>query len=117
MIIIKIYISEEMKMANIRKAESDRRSEIVTVKCTKDEKLQIDSAAQKNNKTTSSYVLECGLAGKERRRSKDRKRATELVLQQERINGLYRQVHKDTDKKLKSAIEQIIRGELSLWAF
>lgn len=50
-------------MGNIKLCESEKKTEIISVKCTKQEKCKLEMGAAKKGKSLSAYVLEGGLIG------------------------------------------------------
>lgn len=105
-------------MSNIKKNESYRKSETISIKCTKEEKQKIEKAANHNGKTVSNYALDCSLAGKESGKSRRRRRATALVEQQENLNALYKEaLASGTASELNSKIQTVLIGGMSLWEF
>lgn len=102
-------------MPNIRKPEEQRRTEIICIKCSPKEKEKIMGEAEKQQKSISTYALDCTLAGKERRSSRDRKRAKQMVLNQEMVNQLVRNIREEDWDKVKNITNELIKGEGKLW--
>ncbi|MGL5436931.1 MAG: plasmid mobilization protein [Lachnospiraceae bacterium] len=104
-------------MPNIKLSDAERKSDYISIKCTRKQKAELTAMAQKNGKSVSEYLLDSGLAGKERIRAKDRKQAAGLVRQQEYHNMIYRQAIANGDSELKQTI--IFMGEETekTWGF
>lgn len=95
--------------------QGNQKTEFMSVRCTHKQKEVIEKRAKKIEKSLSEYMIDCAIAGTERKRNKDKKRAVKLIQKQEKINEIMR--HLESKEEL-SASEQIIKkllGEIDLW--
>lgn len=94
----------------------ERKDETITVRCTKSEREKLERAAQKKGKTLSRNLLDCGIAGLERKRDKDRKRAEMLVIRQQQLNEEYRKLLDNVeDEKMLEMLKPLMEREQKLW--
>ncbi len=96
---------------------SKRRNEIITIRCTRHEKLVIGQKAAKQGKTISTYAVNAALAGKETHREKDKRMAKNLVELTQGLNDCYRYMHcENIDMEaLKGMFGRIMEGAGKLW--
>lgn len=67
----------------------ERKGEIITVRCTRREKETLKRYAERKGRKVGGILLDCGMAGLERKREKDKRRAEMLVVRQQHLNGNY----------------------------
>jgi len=107
-------------MANIIKKE-ERKDNIITIRCTKKEKEAMEQQARKKDMTISQYMLDCGIAGKERHRTKDRRILKKAVEHDEKLNRLHHVMGKTPEEKipeeLKAIIKELIEEGSEQWQF
>lgn len=75
-------------MANYKLTGKDRRSEVIQVRITQDEKNRIKNKANAKNQTVSDYARDCCIAGFERRSTRDRRRIKHDIEQLEAKNKI-----------------------------
>jgi len=95
--------------------QGKQKTEFISIRCTHVEKELIEKKAKRLEQSSSEYILDCAIAGTERKRNKDKKRAVKMIQNQEKINEIMR--HLESKEEL-SASEQIIKkklGEIDLW--
>ena len=73
-------------MSNIKKQKSQKKDQMVTIKCTSQQKKQLMQRAQQKDISVSEYVLEGVLTGKEHKCRKNKIDTTQMVMQQENIS-------------------------------
>lgn len=99
----------------------DKRNEIITARCTEEEKAMITRKAKAQNKSVSDYIMGCSMAGLERKRDKDRKRIAQIVENQEALNALQKCLEKEESDldliRAKELVKQLMKGERRLWDF
>ena len=119
--ICKICVLVEVyEMANIIKKE-ERKDNTITIRCTKKEKEAMEQQARKKDMTISQYMLDCGIAGKERHRIKDRRMLKKVVEHDEKLNRLNHVMGKTPEEKipeeLKVIIKELIEEGSEQWLF
>lgn len=99
-----------------KKINRDTKTEIIPVRCRKSEKEKLELAAQKKGKSLSEYMLDSGMAGKERRVQRDKKRVVQLIEEQENINDIQRyRKNNDIDPELGEMLDKLIEGVRASW--
>lgn len=90
----------------------------ITIRCTSKEKEMIERKAKSVDKSTSEYLIDCGMAGLERRRDKDRRRMRQMVENTEAVNEFYCVLQKqDTNSELYEYGRKILEGESKQWQY
>ena len=95
----------------------DKKTEKISVRCTKREKDIVERQANKAGKSCSQCVIDAVVAGVERRTEKDKKRIIAKVQLQEKQNRLHRKIKQnefDFDT-LKAEIILYFEEENKLW--
>lgn len=77
--------------------EKNKKTEYITLRCTKKEKELLERKSKNQEKALSEYVLDCAIAGTERRRCKDRKHIVRTIENQEIINGIHKSLFESKD--------------------
>ena len=94
----------------------DKKTEIITIRCTKSEKGKIERKSEQKHQCVSAYMLDCSIAGLERRRVKDRDRLILMVERQEQMNALMkRNGDSITKEEALSMLVELVQGERALW--
>ena len=68
--------------------EKNKKTEYITLRCTKKEKELLERKSKNQGKAISEYVLDCAIAGTERRRCRDRNHIVSKIENQEIIPKL-----------------------------
>ena len=94
-----------------------RKNEIITIRCTTQEKNKIRRKAEEKNKGMGVYILDSAIAGLERRSSKDKKRVVRMIERQEKLNEIHRQLSSDSIGKqdLYELLKELIDEEKKEW--
>lgn len=103
-------------MGNIKLCESEKKTEIISVKCTKQEKCKLERGAAKKGKSLSAYVLEGGLIGRERQSTRDKRNTTHLVIEQEMLNEMYKGIL-ENEQTMKILWENMDKEAQKIWDF
>ena len=69
----------------------------------------MEQQARKKDMTISQYMLDCGIAGKERHRTKDRRMLKKAVAHDEKLNRLYHVMEKTPEEKVPGELKAIIK--------
>ena len=77
--------------------EKDKKTEYITLRCTKTEKELLERKSKNQGKAISEYILDCAIAGTERRRCKDRNHIVRKIENQEIINGIHKRLFESKD--------------------
>ena len=94
----------------------DKKTEIITIRCTKNEKGKIERKSEQKHQCVSTYMLDCSIAGLERRRVKDRDRLILMVERQEWLNALMKRTRASiTEREALSILMELVKGESVLW--
>lgn len=94
----------------------DKKTEIITIRCTKSEKGKIERKSEQKHQCVSAYMLDCSIAGLERRRVKDRDRLILMVERQEWLNALMKRTRASiTEREALSILMELVKGESVLW--
>ena len=94
----------------------DKKTEIITIRCTKNEKGKIERKSEQKHQFVSTYMLDCSIAGLERRRVKDRDRLILMVERQEWLNALMKRTRASiTEREALSILMELVKGESVLW--
>ena len=94
----------------------DKKTEIITIRCTKSEKGKIERKSEQKHQCVSVYMLDCSMAGLERRRVKDRDRLILMVERQEQLNALMKRTRASiTEREALSILMELVNGESALW--
>lgn len=95
----------------------NRKNEIITIRCTTQEKNKIRRKAEEKNKGMGVYILDSAIAGLERRSSKDKKRVVRMIERQEKLNEIHRQLSSDSIGKqdLYELLKELIDEEKKEW--
>ena len=95
----------------------NRKNEIITIRCTTQEKNKIRRKAEEKNKGMGVYILDSAIAGLERRSCKDKKRVVRMIERQEKLNEIHRQLSSDSIGKhdLYELLKELIDEEKKEW--
>lgn len=96
---------------------SKRRNETITIRCTSQEKKAIKEKADRQEKTISTYLIDAGMAGKERHRDKDRRMVRKLIEFTQCLDDCYGYIHFGNIEKevLEGMFNRIMEGAEGLW--
>ena len=95
---------------------TDSKTEIIPVRCRKSEKEKLEHAAKTKGKSLSQYMLDSGIAGKERRVERDKRRSVVIIDNQETLNDIQRYIRdNDVALELKDLLYRLIEGEKNIW--
>lgn len=94
-----------------------RKDETITVRCTAKEKRKLREMAEKKGKSMGCYLLDAGMAGRERNREKDKRVIwflTELV---QEVDTCYVYIQSDNFEKetMKEKLDKVMKGVDRLW--
>ncbi len=94
-----------------------RKDETITVRCTAEEKRKLREMAEKRGKSVGCYLLDAGMAGRERNRGKDKRVVwflTEVTEEGAACDGC---VQSDGFEKemMKEALDRVKEGVDRLW--
>ena len=110
-------------MSNIKKQKSQKKDQMVTIKCTSQQKKQLMQMAQQKDirepkfrNTISEYVLEGALTGKEHQCRKNKIDTTQMVMQQENLNDMLKNISPD-QLSVKRAWRNLAEEEKKKWVF
>lgn len=103
-------------MSNVKLCESEKKTEVISLKCTKLEKDKLEQGASKKDKSLSSYVLEGALAGRERQSTRDKRYTTHIVIEQEMLNELYKIIPANGET-MKTYWEKMAKEAQKIWEF
>lgn len=105
-------------MNKSRMKSENRKTEILSIRCTAKEKSLLERKARQKDKCISEYLIDQGIAGTERRSSKDKKRLEKMIENQEILNQLYDCINSSSSKQeMLRLLQQLTKGEFSLWEF
>lgn len=105
----------------IRNSDQNKRNQIISIRCMETDKSAIENKAKKVGKTTSEYVLDCAIAGLERRKDRDRKRVVKMI----EVTELMNQICSVMEKKLqdenvsdvRNLVENMKKEVAGLWQY
>lgn len=107
-------------LGDITMRSSLKKDKVITLRCSDKEREQLESKAKNLGKSVSSYVLDCSIAGLERKKDKDKKRIKQMIQITEICNQIYKRL-KDSDadipEDIKCMIDLLMKGAEQLWQF
>lgn len=96
-----------------------RKNAVINVRYTEEDKKRIANKADKKEVSVGTYVVDCAIAGLERKSSKEKKRVTKLVSQQQELNDMYTDIQNRTEpftpEEVMEIVEKIERSVRDLW--
>ena len=93
-----------------------RKSNTITIRCTEKEKSILQKKAKAQGKSVSEYLVDNGIAGAERRSSREKRRIGKLVENQELLNQLFDCIdRKASREEMREIFQKILEGEQRLW--
>ena len=102
-------------------SKSSLKDSIITIRCSKSEKAIMEMKAKKLNISTSQYLLDCGIAGNERHRSKDRKRIKRIIEYNEDLNSLFKIMQEipldSIPEDLNNCIDILLKKGAEIWPY
>lgn len=97
--------------------KEDRKTELITIRCTVKEKDLIKRKADERNKSVGVYVLDSSLANLERRSCKEKRRVRGMIERQNKLNEINKRVD-EADFSLEEAkeiIKNLLKEEMVVW--
>ena len=92
------------------------KSNSISVRCTAKEKTILQKKANAQGKSVSEYLIDCGIAGAERRSVREKRRVSKLVENQELLNRLFDCIdRKASREEIKDIFQMLVEGEQRLW--
>lgn len=76
-----------------------RKNETITVRCTTEEKRKMKEKAEKRGKSLGCYLLDAGMAGRERNREKDKRRIRLLTELMQQMDACYDYIQSENLEK------------------
>lgn len=106
-------------MSDVKLKENNKKDYTITIRCSKKEKELMELKAKKLGVSTSQYLLDSGIAGTERHRSKDRKRIRRMVEYDQLLNSLFSSL-KETNpncipETVKTEIDKVLMKGAEIW--
>lgn len=94
-----------------------RKDETVTVRCTAGEKCKLREMAERRGKSVGCYLLDAGMAGRERNREKDRRRIWFLTELTQCVADCYEYIQSEDFEKeaMKGKLDKVLEGVDKLW--
>lgn len=115
------YTTMEDLCKNRKYRKRIRKNAVINVRCTEEDKKRIGNKANKKEVSVGTYVVDCAIAGLERKSSKEKKRVTKLVSQQQELNDMYADIKNRTEpfspEEVMEIVKKIERGVRGLWDF
>lgn len=104
-------------MGRNRMKVCERKDETITVRCTAEEKADLKEMAEKRGKPVGRYLLDAGMAGRERSREKDKRQIYFLTELTQRVDACYRYMQSDNFEKeaMKEELGRVMEGVDRLW--
>lgn len=100
---------------------TSRKDKIITIRCNEKERDMLERKAKQQEKSLSEYMLDSGMAGVERRRTRDRKRVQQMIENQETLNDLFLILEDmpegQVPDEIRKKIEDTMEGEGRLWRY
>lgn len=103
-----------MKNYNIERRNF--KTQNISIKCSQNEKERIIRNAKKQNKSISQYVVDCAMAAQENRKTRDKKRASQMVCNQvllEQLKNILAQ--RPDDAEVNETMKLLEEGMNRLW--
>lgn len=92
------------------------KTELLSLRCTPEEKKSICSCAKKKGMSISEYSINAIMAGRERYKTKEEKRIRGMVELLECLNQMNKSMEKNnTNEDLKNEFEKVVKGVNKLW--
>lgn len=107
-------------LGDIAMRSSLRKDKVITIRCSENERKQIERKAENIGKSVSSYVLDCSMAGLERKKDKDKKRIKQMIQNTEICNQIHKKLKEseaDIPEDIKCMIDLLMKGVDQLWQF
>lgn len=101
-------------MSRIRYNQNTKDANM-TLRCTKEEKERIVKKAKQNGKCIGEYLLDSAIVGCERRSKKSAKRISQVVKQQEALNGLYESIKTIQNEKKREELLENFKETVGEW--
>ena len=95
------------------KKDHQLKKATIVARCTENEKKQILKQAKKSDKSDSRYVLDCAIAGTERRKDKVKQITTMCIEMQEQINQLS-YIVMDKDKSIDENVARLLLDRIRM---
>lgn len=94
-----------------------RKDETITVRCTAKEKGKLREMAEKREKSVGRYLLDNGMAGKERNREKDKRVIWFLTELTQQMDACYVYIQSDVFEReiMKEKLDKVMKGVDRLW--
>ena len=94
-----------------------RKDETITVRCTAEEKQKIREMAEKRGKSMGCYLLDAGMAGRERNREKDRRGIYFLTELTQQVDACYSCIQSDDFEKemMEKELGRVMEEVNGLW--
>ena len=106
------------KYEKLKKISKDS---IISIRCTEEEKNKISNKAIKKGKSVSKYIVDCAIAGLERKSSKEKKRVTSSVKQQQEFNDICDEIKNRTEpftpEEVMDIIKNFERSARDIWQY
>ncbi len=104
-------------MGRNRMKACERKDETITVRCTAEEKADLKEMAGKRGESVGRFLLDAGMAGRERSREKDRRQVYFLTELTQRMDACYRCIQSDGFEKeaMKEELDRVMEGVDRLW--
>lgn len=100
---------------------ASRKDKTITIRCSEKERDMLERKAKQQEKSLSEYMLDSGMAGVERRRTRDRKRVQQMIENQEALNDLFLILEDIPEDQvpdvIRKKIEDTMEGEERLWRY
>ena len=92
------------------------RDQTISIRVSAEEKEKIKGIAARKKESTSEYVLGAAMAGLERRTSREKRRAAQMVKNQEILNEIFELMKEDeAEGALYKKLMELKEGENVLW--
>lgn len=94
-----------------------RKDETITVRCTAEEKQKLREMAERKGKSMGCYLLDAGMAGRERNREKDKRVIWFLTELTQEVDTCYVYIQSDNFEKetMKEKLDTVMKGVDRLW--
>lgn len=97
--------------------EKDKKNQTMIFRCSEGEKKLINKKAKEKGKRPSQYVLDCAMAGVERKKDIDKKKLYVMMENLEKRNsfGKYLKSEECDLEKVREMYSELEEGEKRLW--
>lgn len=99
--------------------EKDKKNQTMIFRCTESEKELINKKAKEKGKTPSQYVLDCAMAGAERKKDIDKKKLHVMMENLEKRNSFVKYLKSEECdlEKVREMYQELEEGENRLWEY